>query len=104
MIIGWNSEVKSYDEYLSSQSGMQKLAANSMIIQSIGEGVKKIDRLLPGFLNDNSPEIPWRNIKGIRDHIAHGYFDIDAEIIYDVTLNEIPRLRETFVRLYSLLS
>jgi hypothetical protein len=33
---------------------MQKLAANSMIIQSIGEGVKKIDRLLPGFLNDNA--------------------------------------------------
>ncbi len=56
------------------------------------------------IVNDNSPEIPWRNIKGIRDHIAHGYFDIDAEIIYDVTLNEIPRLRETFVRLYSLLS
>ncbi|NBJ09172.1 DUF86 domain-containing protein, partial [Alistipes sp. Z76] len=66
--------------------------------------VNKLSKNNRSIVNDNSPEIPWRNIKGIRDHIAHGYFDIDAEIIYDVTLNEIPRLRETFVRLYSLLS
>lgn len=103
MIMIWNKHVTSVDEYLSSPDGMQKMAASCMIIESIGEGVKKIDKLLPGFLTENAPEIPWRSIKGLRDHIAHGYFNIDAEIVFDVAINEIPALKDCFIRLKNLL-
>lgn len=70
-----------------------------MLIESIGEGVKKIDKKLPEFLLKKAPEIPWRNIAGLRDHIAHGYFNLDADIIFDVAINEIPTLKETLEKL-----
>lgn len=98
-IISWNENVSSEDFYLSSPNGMEKLAANCMLLESIGEGVKKLERLIPGFLSENKPDIPWKLIMGLRDHIAHGYFEIDASIIFDVTINEIPKLKTSFLRL-----
>ncbi|MCC8113207.1 MAG: DUF86 domain-containing protein [Bacteroidales bacterium] len=40
------------------------------------------------------PEIPWRQIKGMRDHIAHGYFEINAELVYDVVNKGLMPLKE----------
>ena len=37
----------------------------------------------------------------LRNHIAHGYFNLDAEIIYDVAVNEIPGLKAEFIRILS---
>lgn len=101
LILIWNKEIKCSDDYLTSPEGMGKMAASCMIIESIGESVKKLDRLLPGFLDGKAPYTPWKEIKGLRDHIAHGYFDIDASIIYDVSVNEIPNLKKTFLKLQS---
>lgn len=95
-IATWNRGVTTEADYLSSPAGMEKMAATCMLLESIGEGVKKIDRLIPDFLSSNAPTMPWKEIKGLRDHIAHGYFNLDASIILDVTVNEIPRLKETF--------
>lgn len=100
LVMTWNKEVVSVDDYLRSPEGMQKMAASCMLVESIGEGVKKIDRILPGYLDQMEPDVPWRSIKGLRDHIAHGYFNIDAEIVFDVAIHEIPKLRDVFVRLH----
>ena len=70
-----------------------------MLIESIGEGVKKIDRLVPGVLYIEFPNTQWKEIMGLRDHIAHGYFNLDAEIIYDVVKTEIPSLQNTLKKL-----
>lgn len=99
MILKWNYNTLSVADFVDSSSGMQRLAASCMLIESLGEGVKKIDKLLPDFLNSNAPQIPWKSLKGMRDHIAHGYFNIDAEMVYDVVKNEIPSLRMILQRL-----
>ena len=39
----WNEDVKDADEYYISSSGMQKLAASSMLIEAIGEGIRRVD-------------------------------------------------------------
>lgn len=70
-----------------------------MLIESIGEGVKKIDRLSPGLLYDKFPDTQWKEIMGLRDHIAHGYFNLDADIIFDVVNTEIPHLHKTLEEL-----
>lgn len=98
MVMTWNRRTASVDDYLSSPEGMQCMAASCMLIQSIGEGVKKIDKLLPGFLEREEPSIPWKSLKGMRDHIAHGYFNIDSEIVFDVAVNEIVRIAEALKR------
>lgn len=55
-----------------------------MLIEAIGEGVKQIDKLTQSRLLNERPEIPWQDVIGIRNHIAHGYFDIDGDIVLDV--------------------
>lgn len=99
MIKIWNQDVESVEDYLSSPSGMKTLAATCMLIESIGEASKKIDRHFYDFLSLNAPEIPWKEIKGMRDYIAHGYFNIDADIVYDVIKNELKHLISAINRL-----
>lgn len=96
LISTWNESITEAKDYPTSPIGMEKMAASCMLIEAIGEGVKKIDKIEPGFLAGKSPETQWKQIKGLRDHIAHGYFNLDADIIFDVVKNEIPVLRETF--------
>ena len=103
LIASWNEKVESSDDYLTSPEGMQKMAASCMLIESIGEGVKKIDRLTHGLLYDKFPDTQWKEIMGLRDHIAHGYFNLDADIIFDVVNNEIPSLQSTLSDLKNLL-
>ena len=68
------------------------LAASCMLIEAIGEGVKQIDRLTQSRLLIERPEIPWQDVIGIRNHIAHGYFDIDGDIVLDVIKNNLDDL------------
>lgn len=102
MVEEWIAPIPDSDQLVDNSEGLKTLAAISMHIESIGEGVKKIDRLLPGFLNENAPQINWKGVKGMRDVIAHGYFNVDADIVYDVAVNEIPVLSKTFKDLLEL--
>ena len=104
LISSWNESVLTSDDYLASPDGVQKMAASCMLIESIGEGVKKIDRMAPGVLYDNFPTTQWKEIMGLRDHIAHGYFNLDADIIFDVVKIEIPSLQNILGELKTLLS
>lgn len=90
----WNNNIDKADYYLESPEGMKTLAANCMLLEAIGEGVKKIDRKTSQKLLLLRDEIPWKQVMGIRDHIAHGYFDINADLIFDVIKNDIEPLRD----------
>ena len=72
---------------------MQKLAANSMLIEAIGEGIKQIDEITKGELLTERPEIPWLEVIGIRNHIAHGYFDINGYLVFDTIKNDLDALQ-----------
>lgn len=94
MLLDWNADVESVDEWLASPLGMQRLAGNAMMIEVIGEEVKKVEkRLGMEFLNQRS-EIPWRDIMGMRNHIAHGYFDINEDYVLSVIKNDLAPLLE----------
>ena len=94
MLQEWNEGVKSADEWLSSAYGMQKLAGNAMMIEVIGEEVKKVEKRLGiEFLNQR-PEIPWKDVMGMRNHIAHGYFDINELYVFSVIQNDLGPLSE----------
>lgn len=71
---------------------MKNLAASCMLIEAIGEGIKQIDKLTQSKLLNERPEIPWEDVIGIRNHIAHGYFDIDGEIVFDIVKNNLYEL------------
>jgi uncharacterized protein with HEPN domain len=57
-------------------------------LQIIGEAVKNV----PADVRDRHPEIEWRKIAGLRDILAHTYFQIENQIIWDVVQNKIHPL------------
>jgi uncharacterized protein with HEPN domain len=90
----WNGTITDINELLTSENGMKTLAADCMLIEAIGEGIKRIDERTNQQLLSARPEIPWKAVKGMRDHIAHGYFDINANFVWDVVKNDLPTLRD----------
>lgn len=90
----WNVDVTQADDYYLSPGGMQKLAASCMLIEAIGEGIHQIDDITEGKLFPERPEIPWEDVIGIRNHIAHGYFDIDGEVVYGIIKQDLDPLLE----------
>ena len=90
----WNAPLSDVNDLLTSPDGMKTLAADCMLIEAIGEGVKRVDERTHQQLLPLRPEIPWKAVKGMRDHIAHGYFDINTDLVWDVVKNDLPALRD----------
>jgi len=84
-------KIESPNDFLNSQSGMFILGGVCMQLIFIGESVKVIDAKDPGYLEKYS-YIPWTEIMGLRDIIAHEYHRIDAEEIFDVIKKDLPSL------------
>ena len=53
------------------------------------------------YLSTTFPDIPWRAIIGMRNHIAHGYFELDADLVFEAVKEEIPILEQTIVKAIS---
>ncbi len=88
----WNRDIQDADDWLTSSDGMKTLAASCMLIEAIGEGYRNIDERTSGQLLAHRPEIPWRQVIGMRNRIAHGYFDINAEFVWDIIQNDLAPL------------
>lgn len=100
----WNKDVVCANDYLVSIDGSRNLAATSMLLSAIGEGLKRVDRITDGNLLILCPQIPWKQVKGMRDHIAHGYFDIDSDLIYNVVTEELDDLQHAIRELKDIVS
>ena len=90
----WNAALTDVNDLVASPEGMKTLAADCMLIEAIGEGIKRIDERTRQQLLPTRPEIPWKAVKGMRDHIAHGYFDINTDFVWDVIKNDLPALKD----------
>ncbi len=88
-----NSKVVNEPQYyVLSSAGMERLESTCMLILAIGESVKGIDKMTNKQLFPNYPEVDWKGVMGIRDIIAHHYFDIDEAIVFDVVKNKLPSM------------
>ena len=103
MLQVWNRGVQSTDEWTNSSSGMQNLAANCMLIEAIGEAVKKIEKRAGREFLNQRPEIPWQDVMSMRNHIAHGYFELDAAYVLSVIHNDLAPLLEAIDYLISVI-
>ena len=86
--------IRSVDDFLSSEQGMIVLDATCMLLIAVGESLKNLDKVTEGKLLPTYPSIPWKQVKGFRDIIAHHYFDIDASQIFWILSNELTPLEQ----------
>jgi uncharacterized protein with HEPN domain len=56
---------------------------------------------IPMKMRDRHPEIDWRKIAGLRDIIAHTYFQIEPEIIWDIVQTKLIPLQASVQQLLS---
>ena len=92
-ILKRSETILSPDDFLTTPSGVERLESICMLLIAIGESVKRIDKATNKELLSHYPEIDWKGVMGMRDIIAHHYFDIDAAIIFDVMKNNLPVIK-----------
>ncbi len=91
--------IRTSDDFLKDDPGLEKLDSICMQLINIGEALKQIDKLTDAKLLANYPEIDWKKAKGMRDIITHHYFDIDAETVFTVCAEHLPTMKEVTIRI-----
>ena len=74
---------------------MERLESTCMLLIAIGESIKGVDKLTNKELLTQFSKVDWKGAMGIRDIIAHHYFDLDAEIVYNVVKTNLPEMLVT---------
>ncbi|MCK4570682.1 DUF86 domain-containing protein [Candidatus Bipolaricaulota bacterium] len=64
-------------------------------LEVIGEAAKRV----PSDLRRKHPGVPWRGMMGMRDKVIHGYFGVDAEVVWRTVREDLPLLRKAMVGL-----
>jgi uncharacterized protein with HEPN domain len=86
-IIKYTSEFQSSDElnndYKSFDAAMMNFVVIGEMVEKLSEDFKK-----------KHPHIEWLKIKGFRNIVAHDYFGIDAEEVWQIIRNKIPALEK----------
>jgi uncharacterized protein with HEPN domain len=59
-------------------------------LEVIGEAARQ----MPKSFRDQHAQIPWRETAGLRNLIAHEYFGLDTDIIWDIVKTQVPILAE----------
>jgi len=75
------------DQFLDDEKTRDAVVRN---LEIIGEAASQ----MPEEIKINNPHVPWRQIIGLRHRIAHGYFGVDYELIWNIVRSDLPSLQE----------
>ncbi|NOT18437.1 MAG: DUF86 domain-containing protein [Sulfuriferula sp.] len=67
----------------------QQAVIMSLII--VGEAATKVMDNYAAFTQAHA-EVPWRSMRGMRNRIAHGYFDINLDVVWETVQTALPEL------------
>ncbi len=84
--------IEEYTQSMSEGQFMRDVRTQDAVIRRlevIGEAVRNIQ---PGF-RDRYPDIPWRQISGMRDVLIHGYSGVNLERVWMVVKSDLPELK-----------
>ncbi len=81
------TEGMTFEDFIRDERTYDAVVRN---LQIIGEVVKNV----PIEFRDKYEQIQWRKMAGLRAILAHAYFSLEDEIIWDVVENKVPILIE----------
>ncbi|MGA9767219.1 MAG: DUF86 domain-containing protein [Rhodomicrobium sp.] len=76
----------SKDEFLADKRTQQAVIMSLVIV---GEAATKIMDQHAEFAGKH-PEVPWRSMRGMRNRIAHGYFEINLDVVWETVQTALP--------------
>ncbi|MBV8612784.1 MAG: DUF86 domain-containing protein [Acetobacteraceae bacterium] len=62
-------------------------------IEIIGEAARQIQQHAPEFVTAH-PELPWVEMRGMRNKVIHNYFDVDVSVVWRTVKDDLPRLKQ----------
>jgi len=71
-----------------------RVLAITKAVENMGEAAKRI----PDDVTRRYPDIPWREMAGTRDRVAHGYFDVNLPILWSIAIEFLPPNRPVIQR------
>jgi uncharacterized protein with HEPN domain len=82
--------LKNTEELQQNQQVQDAVVRN---IEIIGEAANKIQKMDSGFAA-NHPELPWIEMRGMRNKVIHNYFDVDWDVIWSTVKDDLPRVKK----------
>ncbi|MDE1999510.1 MAG: DUF86 domain-containing protein [Burkholderiales bacterium] len=76
------------DDFLEDKRTQQAVIMSLIII---GEAATKVMDGHTEFIQAH-PEVPWRSMRGMRNRITHGYFDINLDVVWETVQSALPEL------------
>jgi len=95
-IVDSSGDILSFTNGFSREAFKSDLRTQKAVVMSlieIGEAATKIAASDPDFIAENG-DLPWSQMRGMRNRIAHGYFDIDLDIVWQTVTSAIPTLNQ----------
>ena len=86
-IEGYSSKFKNADEFYEDTKSFDATMMNFVVIGEMA------DKLSFDFLTETENEIEWHKVKGFRNIIAHNYFGIDAEEVWQIIHSNLRELK-----------
>ncbi len=90
--------IQEYVRGTTKQGFLTSMQAQDAVIRRleiIGEAVKN----LPPEFRAEHPEVPWRQIAGLRDVLIHHYMSVDYDLTWTITQKDIPELERQIKRI-----
>lgn len=88
------TDARSFVEGLSKKDFIADKRTQQAVIMSliiVGEAATRVMDRYVEFAESHS-ELPWRSMRGMRNRIAHGYFDINLDLVWDTVQTALPEL------------
>ncbi len=82
-------------DFLEDRKTQQAVILNILVV---GEAATKIANEYPDLVTGR-PDIPWRQLRGMRNRMAHGYFEINLDIVWDTVQESLPQLEQQLLEL-----
>jgi len=85
----------SKEEFIQDRRTQQAVILNLIVV---GEAATRLCGGHEEFVSKH-PEIPWRQMRGMRNRMAHGYFDINLDVVWETIQVSLPELEVRLLQL-----
>jgi hypothetical protein len=82
----------SFGDFIRDEKTIDAVIRN---LEVVGEAAKNV----PEEIRQKYPQIPWKEVAGMRDRLIHAYFGVDLEIVWQTIVSDLPKLESELVKI-----